>query len=79
VRVQGLEKHQAPLSVRWIYGYVRRIFGRDLTPVKVLARVPRIFWGSALLDAFLRRAHRVDQRLKSLAELRAAARVGCPF
>ncbi len=78
-RVQGLERNQAPLSLRWAYGYVRKLFGKELTPVKVMARVPAVFWASSLLDLIMQRSHRMDERLKSLAEMRAAARVGCPF
>ncbi len=32
-------------SVRWAHGYVRKIFGKELMPIKVLARVPAVFWG----------------------------------
>jgi hypothetical protein len=78
-RVRGLERNEAPLSLRWAYGYVRKLFGKELTPVKVTARVPAVFWASSLVDTILRRSRRVDERLKALAEMRAASRVGCPF
>ena len=78
-RIRGFERNEAPRTLRWAYGYTRKLFGKELAPIKVLARVPAVFWAGGLLDMILRRSRRVDERLKSLAELRAAARVGCPF
>jgi hypothetical protein len=33
-RIKGLEKNQAPWHLRWFYGVMRKMFGKDLTPVK---------------------------------------------
>jgi hypothetical protein len=33
-RVSGLEKKQAPWHLRWFYGVMRRMFGKDLAPAK---------------------------------------------
>jgi len=49
----GLEKHQAPWHLRWFYGVMRKMFGKDLTPVKLQMRVPGIVWGSIGMDAGL--------------------------
>lgn len=78
-RIRGLERHEAPISVRWAYNYVKKRFGRELTPIKVQARVPAVFWGAGLMEICLRRSGRVEERLHTLVQLRAAARVGCPF
>jgi len=45
-RISGLEKSEAPWHLRWFYRAMRRMFGRDLTPVKLQMRVPGIVWGS---------------------------------
>jgi hypothetical protein len=37
-RVSGLEKNQAPWHLRWFYGVMRKMFGKDLTPAKVQMR-----------------------------------------
>jgi hypothetical protein len=78
-RIQGLERKQAPLSLRWVYGKMRSMFGKELTPFKVRVRVPKLAWAELVMDILLRRAHTLPLRLHEVAQLRAAARVGCPF
>jgi len=78
-RITGLEKKQAPLSLRWFYGAMRRMFGKDLTPVKLQMRVPGLVWGSIAMEAGLGRKRRVSLRYIQLGKVRTAARVGCPF
>ena len=55
------------------------MLGRDLTPQKISARVPRVFWVNALAEWLLGQKAKVPQRLRSLVMLRTAVRVGCPF
>ena len=78
-RVAGLEKHQAPWHLRWLYRVMRRMFGRDLTPVKMQMRVPGVIWAGVAMEVCLGRKRRVSLRLIQLAKVRTAARVGCPF
>ena len=78
-RISGLEKNQAPWHLRWLYSAMRRMFGKDLTPVKFQMRLPGIVWGSIAMEAGLGRKRRVSLRYIQLAKVRAAARVGCPF
>ena len=77
-RVTGLEKNQAPWHLRWLYRTLRKMFGKDLTPVKIQARVPGIVWAGVLVEAAMRKRY-VSLRLTQLATIRTAARVGCPF
>ena len=77
-RITGLEKKQAPWHLRWFYGVIRKMFGKDLTPVKLQMRVPGIVWGGIAMEAGLRK-RRVSLRYIQLAKVRTAARVGCPF
>lgn len=78
-RIAGLEKKQAPWHLRWFYGVMRRMFGKDLTPVKLQMRLPGLVWGGVAMEAGLSRRRRVSLRLSQLAKVRTAARVGCPF
>jgi len=55
------------------------MLGRDLTPQRIVARVPRVFWTSALAEWLLGQKAQVPQRLRMLITLRTAVRVGCPF
>ena len=78
-RVSGLERNQAPWHLRWFYGVLRRMFGKDLTPVKIQMRVHGIVWGSIGFEAGLGRKRRVSLRYIQIGKVRTAARIGCPF
>jgi hypothetical protein len=78
-RIVGLEKKDAPWHLRWFYGVMRRMFGKDLTPAKMQMRVPGVVWGSIGMEMGLGRRRRVSLRYVQLAKVRTAARVGCPF
>ena len=78
-RVTGLEKREAPWHLRWFYGAMRKMFGRDLTPVKIHMRVPGLMWGGIAMEAGLGRKRQVSLRYIQLGKVRTAARVGCPF
>ena len=78
-RISGLEKKQAPWHLRWFYGVMRKMFGKDLTPAKVQMRLPGLVWGGIVMEAALGRKRLVSLRYIQLGKVRAAARVGCPF
>jgi len=78
-RISGLEKRQAPWHLRWSYSVMRKMFGKDLTPVKLQMRVPGIVWGTIGMETGLGRKSCVSLRYIQLAKVRTAARIGCPF
>jgi hypothetical protein len=78
-RIAGLEKNQAPWHLRWFYTTMRKMFGKDLTPVKQQMRVPGMVWGAIAMEAGLGEKRKFRCGLFSLAKVRTAARVGCPF
>ena len=78
-RISGLEKKEAPWHLRWFYGVMRKMFGKDLTPAKIQMRKPGLVWGSIAMEAGLGRKRRVSLRYIQLAKVRTAARIGCPF
>jgi hypothetical protein len=78
-RTSGLERKQAPWHLRWFYGVMRKMFGKDLTPVKIQMRKPGLVWGSIAMEAGLGRRRRVSLRYIQLGKVRTAARIGCPF
>ena len=78
-RIEGVDPRQTPFFMRQVFKKVRKMLGRDLTPQKISARVPRVFWVNALNEWLLGQKARVPQRLRSLVMLRTAMRVGCPF
>jgi hypothetical protein len=78
-RLSGLEQKQAPWHLRWFYVTMRKMFGKELTPVKMQMRLPGLVWGSIGMEAGLGRKRRVSLRFIQLAKVRTAARIGCPF
>ena len=78
-RIQGMDPRRTPLLMRQVFRKVRKILGRDLTPQKITARVPRVFWTDALGEWLLGQKAAVPHRLQMLLTLRTAVRVGCPF
>lgn len=78
-RIAGIEEKQAPWLIRMVMGKVRKMMGKDLTPMKIQARVPRVFWVNFLTELLLGQRARVPLRLRTLIQIRTAARVGCPF
>ena len=78
-RIVGLEQNQAPWHLRWFYGVMRKMFGRDLTPATIQMRVPGVVWGGLLLEFCLARQRRVSLRYLQLGKVRTAAHIGCPF
>ena len=65
-RMEGLAKNQAPWHLRWFYGAMRKMFGRDLTPATIQMRVPGIVWGSIGMEAGLAKKRRVSSSLVGL-------------
>jgi hypothetical protein len=78
-RVEGVDPKNTPIFMRQVFKKVRKTLGRDLTPQKIQARVPRVFWLNILAEWLLGQKAKVPQRLRALLTLRTAARVGCPF
>lgn len=78
-RVQGIDPRQAPFAMRQVFKKVRKMLGRDLTPQKIAARVPRVFWLGIVAEWLLGQKARVPQRQRMLLTIRTAVRVGCPF
>jgi hypothetical protein len=78
-RIQGVEPEQTSFFMRQVFRKVREALGRDLTPQKISARVPRVFWVNIGMEWLLGQKAKVSQRWRSIVLLRTAARVGCPF
>lgn len=71
-------KHASPL-VRILYRLSRRELGRDVDPVGVYAHLPRLLVGYGAFEKATAAGKRVPERLKALAETKAAAVVNCEF
>lgn len=78
-RIEGIDPARTSFAMRYLFKKVRKMLGRHLTPMKITARVPRVFWVEMLTEWLLGERARVPHRLRSLVLLRTAVRVGCPF
>jgi len=78
-RIEPLSKHNAHPLVRWTFGASRRDLGRDVDPVGVYAYAPRLLLGYGAFEKATAKEHHVEERLKALAETKAAAIVNCEF
>jgi alkylhydroperoxidase family enzyme len=65
--------------VRFAFRLSRRELGRDVAPVGVYAHAPRLLVGYGMFEQATSKQHTVDERLKVLAETKAAAVVNCEF
>ena len=57
-RVEGVDPEQTSFPMRQVFEKVRKMLGRDFTPQKIAARVPRVFWINALAEWLLGRKRR---------------------
>jgi hypothetical protein len=78
-RVEGVDPRKTSFLMRQVFKKVRKMLGRDLTPQKIAARVPRVFWVGVFAEWLLGQKAAVPQRQRMLLTIRTASRVGCPF
>jgi alkylhydroperoxidase family enzyme len=78
-RIDLIDKRSANPLVRFAYRSSRRNLGRDVDPVGVYAHAPRLMMGYGAFEHATSKEHRVEERLKVLAETKAAAIVNCEF
>jgi hypothetical protein len=78
-RVEGVDPTKTPFLMRQVFKKVRKALGRDLTPQKLTARVPRVFWSFTIPEWLLGQKAKIPLRQRSVIMLRTAVCVGCPF
>jgi alkylhydroperoxidase family enzyme len=78
-RIDPVSTNSANPFVRLVYRLSRKQLGRDVDPVAVYAHAPRLLLGYGMYEKATAGEHRVDERLKALAETKAAALVNCEF
>lgn len=78
-RIAGVSREDAADEIRMAYEGAARKFGRLPEPLTITAHHPAVFGAYMGYERGLGRADRVDARLKSLASVKVASLVGCPF
>jgi 4-carboxymuconolactone decarboxylase len=84
-RIKGIEPQEAGWATRLIYWLVRRKIGkiagqeRVVEPVKIAAHHPRLLRAMGQMEMGQEAARTVPSELKTLASIKAATLVGCPY
>jgi hypothetical protein len=78
-RIRPLTPKEAGWFARFIYWASRRKIGRVLTPTQVVAHHPRMLAGVVGMESAMMAAKTVPPTLKTLASIKAAMMIGCPF
>ncbi len=86
-RIARVTAKEAGPSVRLAYAFTRRgmkqLTGREpadgLEPLEIYAHVPALLRGYGKLEQATAKVHRVDKRLRALAELKAATLIQCEY
>ena len=78
-RIKGVEENEAPLSVKPLFAASKKILGKVVQPLKVMARRPGIAWFGNLLGLAIEKSGKVEQRIHVFAQLRAAQVIECSF
>jgi AhpD family alkylhydroperoxidase len=78
-RLPGVARADAPEEVARVYDAATAHFGKLLDPLVVTAHNLEVFRAYVGFESAIAQARSVSPRLKSLALLKAAALIGCPF
>jgi alkylhydroperoxidase family enzyme len=78
-RIDVVSKRSANPFVRFARTASRKQLGREVDPVGVYAHTPALLMGYGAFERATAKQKRVDERLKVLAETKAAAIVNCEF
>ncbi len=86
-RIAGVSARKAGPLVKVVYGFTRRglaqLAGRDLQhmlePLEIYAQTPKVLLSYAALEWATAGLHRLNSRLRCLAELKAATLTHCEY
>ena len=78
-RIHGVTPKEASTVATEAFDRVERAMGSVPEPLRVTAHSDAILQAYMGFERYLARAGRVDAKLKSLANLKTAALIGCPF
>jgi len=79
MRIRGIDPDNPPEPVKPIFDRSRKRYGRVISPNLVMGHRPEILLAASGLGRVIDGSNVIDRRLKSMASLRAAQIIGCPF
>lgn len=79
-RIAPIAERDLGLATRFWFWLSRRLFGRVLAPLRIMAHAPRLVAGSTLMSGFFGSGRwAIDPQLRTLIHLRVASIIGCVF
>ena len=78
-RIRPIEAREAGWFVRLVYWFTKPKLGQVVMPVKITAHHPRLLRAYGEMETGQAAAHAVEPAVKSLAHIKVAAMIGCPF
>lgn len=78
-RIPGIDSRSAGWRVRFLFWLVKRKIGVITPGTRIRAHWPQWLERSGMLDSLLAAHGALPDSLKELAQLKAAALIGCPF
>ncbi len=79
MRLPGVQDNEGGPLVRFAYWMTRRRLRRVPGPIRLHAYHPRLLRAMAAMELGQEAAHGVPAALKTLAQVKVAMLVGCPF
>ncbi len=79
MRVKGIDPDNPPEPIKAIFDRSRQRYGRVISPNLVMGHCPGILLAASGLGRAIDGSDAVEPHLKSMASLRAAQMIGCPF
>ncbi len=78
-RIEGIRDKQAGAFTRTVFGSVHRRLGRVPEPMRITAHQPKLLAALCGMELGQEGLHSVDPVVKTLAEIKTATLIGCPF
>ncbi len=78
-RIGGVSDDEAGIMTRMAFAGARRMLGKIPEPMRIMARSPWTMRANAGFELAMRRAKRLDPRLKDLASIKVSSLVECLF
>ncbi len=79
-RIEGMPANKAGLFARFVYRSALRRYGKKIPEsLTILAHHPWVLAGQRAFSMAMDRSHRVEDRIKVLAQIKVATLVGCGF
>lgn len=79
MRIEGVSEERASKSIRSLYEKFKQMFGHVIAPYTVMAHRPAILRAAAQMGKAMALSRAIEDKLKTLACIRAAQMIGCPF